>query len=154
MQGFVTNGVINGKIWDEWSILDIHAAEEIAGDDVEGGGFRVGVACGMVADAADEAVAIHFDVDMGGHEELNATAEGVDVDFLVLGDDGLAQVHADAAAEGIKSGTVKRLTAIDILVATVMHATADAFAVLADGQRTLQPLVWISAIAVYNHQCT
>ena len=48
-------------------ILHVHPAEEIAGDDVEGGSFRVGVACGMVADAADEAAALHYDIDMSGH---------------------------------------------------------------------------------------
>ena len=148
MQGFVTNGVINGKIWDEWSILDIHAAEEIAGDDVEGGGFRVGVACGMLADAADETPALHFDVDVSGYEELDAAAEGVDVDLLVLGDDGLAQVHADAAAESIESGTVEGLAVIHVLVAAVVNRAADALAVLADGQRALEPLVWIAAVAV------
>ena len=121
---------------------------------MDGGGFRIGIACGMIADTADKAAAFYDNVDMGGYEEFDATTEGVDVYLLILGNHSLAQVHADAAAEGIKSGTVKRLTAIDILVATVMHATADAFAILADGQRTLQPLVWISAIAVYNHQCT
>ena len=146
--------VFDCKDTKSFLILDIHATKEIAGDNMDGGGFRIGIACGMIADTANEAAALHFDIDVGGYEEFNAATEGVDVYLLILGNHSLAQVHADAAAEGIKSGTVKRLTAIDILVATVMHATADAFAVLADGQRTLQPLVWISAIAVYNHQCT
>ena len=146
--------VFDCKVTKSFLILDIHATKEIAGDNMDGGGFRIGIACGMIADTANEAAALHFDIDVGGYEEFNAATEGVDVYLLILGNHSLAQVHADAAAEGIKSGTVKRLTAIDILVATVMHATADAFAVLADGQRTLQPLVWISAIAVYNHQCT
>ena len=139
MQGFVTNGVINGKSVTSgvyhttkvhpknyasaqliFSVLDIHATEEIAGDDVEGGGFRVGVACGMVADAADEAAALHYDVDMSGHEEFDAAAEGVDVYFLVLCDDSFAQIHADAAAESIKTGTVERLAAIDVFVAAIV----------------------------------
>ena len=146
--------VFDCKDTKSFLILDIHATKEIAGDNMDGGGFRIGIARGMIADTANEAAALHSDIDVGGYEEFNAATEGVDVYLLILGNHSLAQVHADAAAEGIKSGTVKRLTAIDILVATVMHATADAFAVLADGQRTLQPLVWISAIAVYNHQCT
>ena len=146
--------VFDCKDTKSFLILDINAAKEIAGDNMDGGGFRIGIACGMIADTANEAAALHFDIDVGGYEEVNAATEGVDVYLLILGNHSLAQVHADAAAEGIETGTVKRLTAIDILVATVMHATADAFAVLADGQRTLQPLVWISAIAVYNHQCT
>ena len=125
--------VFDCKITKSFLILDIHAAKEIAGDDVEGGSFRVGIACGMIADTADKAAAFYDNVDMGGHKEFDAATEGVDVYLLVLSNHSLAQVHADAATEGIKSGTVKRLTAIDILVATVMHATADAFAALADG---------------------
>ena len=88
---------------------------------MDGGGFRIGIACGMITDTADEAAALHFDIDVGGYEEFNAATEGVDVDFLILGNHGLAQIHADAAAEGIKSGTVKRLTTIDILVATIVY---------------------------------
>ena len=53
---------------------------------MEGGGFRVGVVCGMVADATDEAATPHDDVDMGRYEELDAAAEGVDVYLLVLAD--------------------------------------------------------------------
>ena len=65
--------------------------------------------CGMIADAADEAAALYHDVDMGGHNEFDAAAEGVDVDFLVLSNHSLAQIHADATAEGIEAGTVERL---------------------------------------------
>ena len=146
--------VFDCKVTKSFLILDINAAKEIAGDNVNGGSLRVGIACGMITDTADETTALHFNVDMGGYVELDATTEGVDVNLLILGNHSLAQVHTDATAEGIETGTMERLTTIDVLVATVMHATADAFAVLADGQRTLQPLVWISAIAVYDHQCT
>ena len=118
---FVISGVTSGRFWDEWSILDVYAAEEIAGDDVEGGGFRVGGMCGMIADAADEAAALYYDIDVGGHEELDAAAEGVDVNLLVLVDDGFAQVHADAATESVKAGTVECLAAIDVLVAAIMY---------------------------------
>ena len=131
-------------------IFDINSAEEIAGDNVEGGGFWVGSMCGMITDATDEAAALHYDVDMGGHEELDASAEGVDVDFLVLGDDSFAQIHADAAAESVESGTVECLAAIDVLVAAVMYRTADALAVLADGQWTLEPLVRVTTVAIDN----
>ena len=146
--------VFDCKDTKSFLILDIHATKEIAGDNMDGGGFRIGIACGMIADTANEAAALHFDIDVGGYEEFNAATEGVDVYLLILGNHSLAQVHADAAAKGIETGTMERLTTIDVLVATILHATAEAFAVLADGQRTLQPLVWISAIAVYNHQCT
>ena len=121
---------------------------------MEGGGFRVGVMCGMVADAADEAAALHYDVDMSGHEEFDAAAEGVDVYFLVLCDDSFAQIHADAAAEGIEAGTVEGFAAIDVLVAAIVHGAADAFAVLADGQQALEPLVRVSAVAVDNQMNT
>ena len=146
--------VFDCKDTKSFLILDIHATKEIAGDNMDGGGFRIGIACGMIADTANEAAALHFNVDVGGYVEFDATTEGVDIYLLILSNHSLAQVHADATAEGIETGTMERLTTIDVLVATILHATADAFAVLADGQRTLQPLVWISAIAVYDHQCT
>ena len=129
-------------------IFDVYAAEEIAGDDVEGRSFRVGVMCGMVAYAADKTAAYHYDIDMGGHEELDAAAERVDVYLLVLGDNGLAQIHTDAAAEGVKAGTMKGLAAIDVLVTAVVNRAADALAVLADGQRALEPLVGVATIAL------
>ena len=125
------------KVTKSFLILDIHAAKEIAGDNVNGGSLRVGIACGMIADTADKAAAFYDNVDMGGHEEFDATTEGVDVNLLILSNHRLAQVHTDATAEGIETGTVKRLTAIDILVATIVYRAADALAVLTNGQRTL-----------------
>jgi len=141
------------KVTKSFLILDIYTAEEIAGDDVDGGGFRVGIACGMIANTADKAAAFYDNVDMGGQEEFDAATEGVDVDFLVLSDDGLAQIHADAATEGIEAGTMERLTAIDVLIAAIVYRATDTLAVLADGQRALQPLVWVAAIAVDNSSC-
>ena len=104
---------------------------------MDGGSLRVGIACGMIADTADKAAAFYDNVDMGGYVEFDATTEDVDVYLLILGNHGLAQVHTDAAAEGIKSGTMERLTAIDILVATIVYRAADALAVLANGQWAL-----------------
>jgi len=46
--------------------------------------------CGMITDTTDETATLHYDVDMGGYEEFDAAAEGVDVDLFVLGDLGLA----------------------------------------------------------------
>ena len=135
-------------------ILDIHAAEEIVGNDVEGRGFRVGSVHGMVADAADEAAALNYDVDVGGHEKLDAAAEGVDVNFLVLGNHGLAQIQSDSAAEGVESCTMEGLTAIDVLVAAVVYRTADALAVLADGQGAMEPLVRVATVAVDDQMYT
>ena len=129
--------VFDCKDTKSFLILDIHATKEIAGDNMDGGGFRIGIACGMITDTADEAAAFYDNVDMGGHEEFNAATEGVDIYLLILSNHSLAQVHADAATEGIETGTMERLTTIDVLVATIVYRAADAFAVLADGQRTL-----------------
>ena len=146
--------VFDCKDTKSFLILDIHATKEIAGDNMDGGGFRIGIACGMIADTANEAAALHFDIDVGGYEEFNAATEGVDVYLLILGNHSLAQVHADAAAEGIETGTVERLAAIDVLVTAIVNRTADALAVLADGQRTPEPLVWVATVAVNNQMNT
>lgn len=129
--------VFDCKVTKSILILDIHTAKEIAGDNVNGGSLRVGIACGMIADTADEATALHFNVDMGGYVEFEATTEGVDVNLLILSNHSLAQVHADAATEGIKTGTMERLTTIDVLVTAIFYRATDALAVLADGQRAL-----------------
>ena len=145
--------VFDCKDTKSFLILDIHATKEIAGDNVESGSFRVGIACGMIADTAEEAAAFYDNVDMGGHEEFDATTEGVDVNLLILSNHSLAQVHADATAEGIETGTMERLTTIDVLVATIVYRAADALAVLTNGQRTLQPLVGVTTITVDNSSC-
>ena len=95
----------------------------------------------MIADAADEALAFYIHIDRRRHNEFDAATEGMDVDLLVLGDDGLAQVHSDATAESVETGTVEDLAVIDVFVATVVYRAADAFAVFTDRQRTLQPLI-------------
>ena len=129
MQSFVTNGMF----WDEWLILDIHATEEIAGNDVDGWGLRVGGMCGMITHTTDEAAAFYLYIDRRGHEELDATTKGVNVDFLVLSNRCLAQVQPDAAAESVETGTMKGLAMIDVLVTAVVNRAADALAVLTDG---------------------
>ena len=108
----------------------------------------------MIADAAYEAVAIYLHIHCRGHEQLNAAAEGVDVDFLVLSNHGLAQVKTDAATESIEAGTVECLATINVFVAAIVHRAADALTVLADGQWALQPLVRVSTVAVYNEMYT
>ena len=87
---------------------------------MKGRGLCVGGAGGMITDAADETVAFYHDVDMGGYDEFDATAEGVDVDLLILVDDGLAQIHADATAESVEAGSVEGLAVIDVLVAAIV----------------------------------
>ena len=86
--------VFDCKDTKSYLILDIHATKEIAGDNVNGGSLRVGIACGMIADTADEAAALHFNVDVGGHKEFDATTEGMDVNLLILSNHSLAQQHS------------------------------------------------------------
>ena len=100
---------------------------------MDGGSFRVGGMGGTIANTTNEAAAFYYDVDMGGHEEFNAAAEGVDIDFFVLGNRGLAQIHTYATAESIEPGTMEGLAAIDILIAAIVYRTADTLAVLTDG---------------------
>ena len=88
---------------------------------------------GMITDTADEAAALHLDIDVSGYKQLDTAAERMNVNLLVLRDDSLAQIHSDAAAEGVETGTVKRLTAIDVLVTAVVNRAADALAVLSNG---------------------
>ena len=70
-------------------ILDIHTTEKIAGDDVDGWGFRGDGMCSMIADATDEALAFYLYVDRRGYEEFNAAKIGVYVDFLIFSNHGL-----------------------------------------------------------------
>ena len=104
----------------------------------------------MVAYTANETAALDHDVNRLRHNEFYAAAEGVDLYLLILCNRGLAQVQTDASAEGVKAGTVESLTTIDVLIATVVHAAADAFTVFANRQRALQPLVRVATIAVDN----
>lgn len=152
MQGFVTNGVINGKTVTSgvyhttkvhpknyasaqliFSVLDIHATEEIAGYDVNSWNFRVGGMCDMITYATDEASAFYLHIDRRGYHELDAATEGVDVDLLILSNHGLTQVQSDATEESIEPSTVEGLAMIDVLVATIVNRTADTLAVLTDG---------------------
>ena len=93
--------------------------------------------CDMITYATDEASAFYLHINRRGHNEFDAPTEGVDVDLLVLGDDGFAKIHADATAESIEAGTVEGLAMIDVLVATIVNRTADTLAVLTDRQRSL-----------------
>ena len=129
-------------------ILDIHATEEIAGDDVEGGGYAVGVAFSMIADSADEALTFHLHIDCRGHDDLNAAAEGMDVNLLILCNGRFAQVQANASAESIKPGTMEGLAMIDVLIAAIVHRATDALAVFTNWEWSLQPLVGVATVAV------
>ena len=102
----------------------------------------------MIAYTADEALAFHLYIDRRGHEEFDAATEGVDVDFLVLSNHGLAQVKSDAATESVETCTVEGLTMIDVLVSTIVSRAANTLAFFTGGQWSLQPLVWVAAVAV------
>ena len=100
-------------------------------------GGRVGGALGLVADTTKETTAFYYDVDRAWHIEFNTPAEGVDVNLFVLGDDGFAQVHADTPAEGIETGTMEWLAMKDILIAAIVYAAYDSFAVFVNGNLAL-----------------
>lgn len=91
----------------------------------------------MITYAADETLALHIHIDRRGHEELNASAEGADVYLLILGNNCLAKVQADASAESVETGSVEGLAMIDVLVAAIACRATYSLAVLADGQRAL-----------------
>ena len=117
---------------------------------MEAGGILSSYSCSMIADTADETAALDHDVHRLRHHEFYAATEGVDLDLLILRDGGFAQVHTDTATEGVEAGAVERLATVDIFVASIVHATTDALAVLTNGQRTLQPLVRVATITVDN----
>ena len=100
---------------------------------MNGWSFLVSGMYGAITDTADEAATLYLDIYVSGYKQFDATTEGVDVNLLVLCDDSLTQIHSDAAAEGVKPGTVERLAAIHVLVAAVMNRAADALAVLSNG---------------------
>ena len=91
----------------------------------------------MVADIAQETATFDNDIHRLRHIEFYAATEGMNLYLLILTNDGISQVHTDAAAESVKTGTVERLATIDVLIATVVYAAADALAVFTNRQRTL-----------------
>ena len=117
---------------------------------MEAGDILACDSCSMVADTANEAAALYYDVHRLRYKEFYAAAEGVDLYLLILCNGSIPQVHTDTTTESIEMGSVKRLTTIDVLIATVVYAAADALTVLTNRQRALQPLVRIATIAVDN----
>jgi len=133
-------------------ILDIYTAQEIVGNNVEAVGILAYNSRSMIAHAANEATALHHDIHCLRHIEFYAATEGMDLDLLILCNGGISQVHADTTAESVETGTVEWFATIDVLIAAIMHAAADALAVFTNGQGALQPLVWVATIAVDYHQ--
>ena len=67
----------------------------------------------------------------------------MDFNFLVLGDDSLAKVHADAAKKSIESYAVEGLAIERVLVGAETCRAAHSLTTIAEGQRALQPLAGI-----------
>ena len=102
----------------------------------------------MVANTTNEAAALDQNVNRWRHKEFHTATEGMDLNFLILCNGGISQVHSDTATESVETGTLERLATIDVLIAAIVNAAANALAVFTNRQRTLQPLVWVSTIAV------
>ena len=96
---------------------------------MEAGDILACDSCSMVADTANEAAALYYDVHRLRYKEFYAAAEGMDLYLLILSNSGISQVHTDTATESVETGTMERLATINVLVAAVVHAAADAFAV-------------------------
>ena len=105
---------------------------------------------GFVTDPANKTVAIHYHVDILGDQQFHATEERVDINFLVLVNDGIAEIQAQSATKGIEPRTVESFTFISVLVTTESHIAADALAVFTQRQGALEPLRRIFLITVDN----
>ena len=102
----------------------------------------------MVADTANEVTTLDYDVHRLRYKEFYAAEESVDLYLFILCNSGISQIHTDTATKSVETGTVEWLATIDVLIATIVHAAADALAVFTNRQRTLEPLVWVAAITV------
>ena len=107
---------------------------------MDGGSIGNGAAVRLVVHASEEIVALDNHVDRGRHQQFHSAHKGVDVNLFVLADHRLAQVQAQAAAEGVKTGAMESLATVDILVGAQTHVAAHALTVLAMGHGTLEPL--------------
>lgn len=105
----------------------------------------------MVAYTTNETAALDDDVHRLRHNEFYATTKGMNLYFFILCNRSLSHVHTNTTTESVETGTMKYFATIDVLVTTIVNATADALAVFTDRQRALQPLVWVATIAIHNH---
>ena len=104
----------------------------------------------MVADTANEVATLDYDVHCLRYNEFYAAEESVDLYLFILCNGCIPQIHTNTSEESIEAGSVEWLATIDVLIATIVHAATDAFAVFTNRQRTLQPLVRVMAITVDN----
>ena len=110
-------------------MFDTHTAQKVAGGDVDGAGLFFGTCHTLIIDTADETVAVHDHIDVFGNQQFHPTEEGVDVNLLVLADDGLAKIQPQTAAKSVKPCPMEFFAVIDILITTESHIAADALAV-------------------------
>lgn len=110
-------------------MFDTHTAQKVAGSDMNGVDLFFGACHSLVTDAADEAVAVHDHIDVFGNQQFHPADESVDVDLLVLADDGLAKIQPQTAAKSVKPCPMECFAVIDILITTKSHIAADALAV-------------------------
>ena len=108
----------------------------------------------MVTYTTNETAALDDNIHRLRHNEFYAATEGVNLNFLILCNGGIAQVHTDAPAESVETGTMEHFATIDVLVAALVHTTTDALTVFTNGQWTLQPLIRVATITVDNETYT
>ena len=110
-------------------LFDAHSAKKVASSDMNTMSILVGACHSLVANATDEAMTVDHDINIVGDHEFYPAEERVDVNFLVLVNDGIAQVQTQPATKGVKSRPMECFTLIDVLVGAKPRITADAFAV-------------------------
>ena len=87
----------------------------------------------MIAYTANETATLDYDVHRLRHKEFYAATECMDLDFFILSDGCIAQIHTDTSTASIETGTVERFATIDVLIATIAHTAADALTVFTNG---------------------
>ena len=123
-----------------------HASRKVACHYVQGWGVMNAPAHSFVAHAANETAAFRLDVHICRNQQFHSTGEGVDVNFLIFGDKGLAQIESNASEKGVESRTMERFTFINVFVAAKSHGTTDALAILTLRNGPLQPLVGVAPV--------
>ena len=108
---------------------------------MKAGGISVDCSSGFIADSTNKAAAVHYHIHCRGDNQLNTAHKGMDVDFLILVNDGFAQIQTDSTTICFKPGTMKWFSVINVFITTKTHRAADSFAVLSERYGTLKPPV-------------
>lgn len=95
-------------------VFDTHTAHEIVG--IDGDAFGIGRLVGdrLVAHAAQKTVVVDNDMHIGRDKQLHPAHKGVDFYFHVPVNERLAEIHADASAEGLEFAAQEWLAPIAI----------------------------------------